>query len=273
MTHSRLTTAILTAGLLMASAGCQQYNGATQLDGGNSTVESRYRQFMLDQERQRQAQAALEAGQPTPVQTSPNDRFVRFNEPAKPDSSTTPAPATEQAVAPTAATPIVPASNRRDPSMAQFGLYGQLPDAGPQRRGPLDGPDNLRQISFASTGADMDPAVDPTGNWIVFASTRHRQTPDIYLQKIDGTAVQQLTNDAASDRMPSFSPDGKRIAFASNRAGNWDIFLTDPDGGQPIQLTSDPTQDIHPSFSPDGKKLVYCSYGSESGQWEMVVID
>jgi TolB protein len=73
--------------------------------------------------------------------------------------------------------------------------------------------------------------------------------------------------------MPVFSPDGKHVAFASNRSGNWDIYLTDLDGSQPVQLTSDPTDEIHPSFSPDGSKLVYCSYGRQSGQWEMVVID
>jgi TolB protein len=40
-----------------------------------------------------------------------------------------------------------------------------------------------------------------------------------------------------------------------------------------VQLTSDATDDVHPSFSPDGRHLVYCSRGSQSGQWELVVVD
>ena len=83
----------------------------------------------------------------------------------------------------------------------------------------------------------------------------------------------QLTNDPGNNAMPSFSPNGRRIAFASDRSGNWDIYMMDVTGGQPVQLTNDATDDIHPSFSPDGKQLVYCSHGGQSGQWELVVID
>ncbi len=138
---------------------------------------------------------------------------------------------------------------------------------------PLDGVDNLTQVSFSNEGGDFDPDIDPSGQWIVYASTRHRQTSDIYLQRVSGSTVTQLTNDPANDVTPTFSPDGRRIAFASDRGGNWDIYILDVTGGQPIQITASPTQEIHPSFSPDGRHLVYCSYGEQSGQWELVVVD
>ena len=134
--------------------------------------------------------------------------------------------------------------------------------------------DNLRQITFASEGNDFDPAIDPTGRYIVYASTRHRATADLYLQRTDSNTVTQLTNDPGNDVMPAFAPDGKKVAFCSDRAGSWDIYLIATDvGGAPTQLTNDGAQNIHPSFSPDGKYLVYASKGAQSEQWELVVIE
>lgn len=150
--------------------------------------------------------------------------------------------------------------------------YGTIPG----ERGvisPLDSTGQLRRISFTSEGADFDVTVDNAGDFLIYSSTRHRQTADIYRQRIDGSAITQLTDDASNDVMATLSPDGKTMAFTSDRSGNWDIYLMDANGGPAVQLTSDAAHDIHPSFSPDGKKLVYCSLGKRSGQWELVTVD
>ncbi len=163
--------------------------------------------------------------------------------------------------------------NSGEQSIRQLGLYGQLPEAGAQHASTTDSPDNLTHVTFAFEGSDFDPAVDPTGQWLVYASTQHRQTADLYLKRVNGTTVTQLTNDAGNHVMPTFSPDGKRIAFASDRGGAFAIYVMDVEGGQPVQITNDNNDNIHPSFSHDGKQLVYCSHGGQSGQWEMVVVD
>lgn len=160
-----------------------------------------------------------------------------------------------------------------DRGVRPLALYGQLPDQGPQRQSPLDSPDNLVRVTFADEGADFDPAVDPTGQWIVYASTQHRPTADLYLKRVGGTTITQLTNDPGNDVMPVFSPDGQRVAFASDRSGRWAIYVMDVQGGQPIQITNDPNDNIHPSFSRDGARLAYCSHGGQSGQWEIVVVN
>lgn len=130
---------------------------------------------------------------------------------------------------------------------------------------------NVNQVSFAAEGADFDPDVSRDGRTIVFASTQHRPTADIYMKSVDGRTVTQLTNDPANDLMPRISPDGQRIAFASDRAGNWDIFVMPITGGKPIQITSSASHELHPSWSPDGSEIVFCRLGEVSGAWEMWV--
>jgi Tol biopolymer transport system component len=132
---------------------------------------------------------------------------------------------------------------------------------------------SLRQHTFTEVGGDLDPDADSTGRRVVFASTRHNTQPDLYLKQVDGVAVTQLTSDPGADVQPAFSPDDSRVAFASNRTGNWDIWMVGIDGGQPIQVTSGLADEVHPSWSPDGSKLAFCSLPQEGGQWELWIAD
>lgn len=158
-------------------------------------------------------------------------------------------------------------------AIGSMGLYGQVRQTRTPRTSPLDGINNLRQVTFTTEGADFDPDLDPTGTMLVYASTRHRENSDLYVKAVTGSALRQLTDDPANEMMPAFSPDGSRVAFASDRSGNWDIYIMDAAGGQPVQVTHDATDDFYPSFSRDGQKLIYSSFGMQSGQWEMVIID
>jgi len=67
--------------------------------------------------------------------------------------------------------------------------------------------------------------------------------------------IRQLTNTTASNLRPAWSPDGKRIAFQSNRNGPYHIYLMDSDGANVVQVTSSDADDRHPAWSPDGKFL------------------
>ncbi|QQS09777.1 MAG: PD40 domain-containing protein [Phycisphaerales bacterium] len=131
----------------------------------------------------------------------------------------------------------------------------------------------VTRVTIAQEGADFDPCVTPDGEHIVFASTRHRPTADIYVKRADGQVMTQLTSDPADDAMPAVSPDGQRIAFASNRSGNWDIYVMPSTGGRAVQVTSDPADELHPSWSPDGTKLTFSRMGEASRRWEMWVTD
>jgi TolB protein len=151
-------------------------------------------------------------------------------------------------------------------------VFGEM-DGMPRAAAPVAGDAGYQQHTFTDEGADSDVSTDPSGKWLLFASTRHSEHADIYLQRADGTTVTQLTSDAAEDAYPCFSPDGRQIAFASTRAGTWQIYVMDPDGRNVVQVTSGTMQCIHPSFSPDGTRLVYSAIGSRSNQWELWVAD
>ena len=80
---------------------------------------------------------------------------------------------------------------------------------------------------------------------------------DIWTIEADGSGNTPLITDAANDQGGSWSPDGTKIVFRSNRTGAGDIYIADSDGSDQVPLTTDPAAESHPSFSPDGTKIVF----------------
>ena len=79
----------------------------------------------------------------------------------------------------------------------------------------------------------------------------------------------QLTKtDQGANRKPAWSPDGRQIAFSSNRAGNYEIFVMNEDGsGSPRRLT----EGVQPAWSPDGEKIAFSS--NRAGNYEIFVMN
>jgi Tol biopolymer transport system component len=78
---------------------------------------------------------------------------------------------------------------------------------------------------------------------------------DIWLVSPESLALTRLTDNESTDGFPSWSPDGSRIVFNSNRGGRpAGIFIMNADGSNPVDTG---LQGVHPAFSPDGRRLAY----------------
>lgn len=158
------------------------------------------------------------------------------------------------------------------PSAANLDILGRFGD---ETQAPFETAayTGLQQNSFTEIGADTDPDVSPESGMIVFSSTQHSTAADIYVKKVDGHTVTRLTNDPANDIQPSFSPDGRFVAYASDRSGNWDIYVMTVEGQKPFQVTEGLAHEIHPSWSPDGSQLCYSMYNPRTAQWEVWIVE
>ena len=89
---------------------------------------------------------------------------------------------------------------------------------------------------------------------------------DIWIADGDGSNPRRLTAHVARDTVPRFSPDGKMIAFDSDRNGNDDVWVVSVDGGQPKQITFSSTGDSVRYWTPDGKGVIISTSRGE-GAW------
>ncbi len=119
-------------------------------------------------------------------------------------------------------------------------------------------------IAFASPGGQLAPpkvhdmvgvrslALSPNGDQIAFS-----YRGDIWVGSSKGGKATAVTNNVEMDDNPIWSPDGKWIAYATDRHGNWDIYAVPVDGGESVRLTWNSGTEIPSSWTPDGKELVY----------------
>ena len=96
------------------------------------------------------------------------------------------------------------------------------------------------------------PALSPDGKTIVFT-----YKGDLYRVPASGGTATPLTVHEAHDFMPVWSKDGKSIAFASDRFGNFDVFVIPAEGGTARRITFHSTNEYPYSFSNDGKQVVF----------------
>lgn len=126
---------------------------------------------------------------------------------------------------------------------------------------------DVKQLTNIPLDAVVSPSYSPDGAHIVFSGLDHALT-DLYMVDADGKNLRPLTQDRYADLQPSWSPDGKWIAFATDRAstllnvlkpGKLQIALMNLQDGTITVLPDQAGMNINPVWSPDGRSVAYIS--------------
>ncbi len=129
----------------------------------------------------------------------------------------------------------------------------QRPSVFPRHHIFLFAEGSLSDLTLQSDGEDG--VIAPAGTRIAFTSYRSGNR-DIYLMDPDGSHVTQITYDPEDDYQPAWSPDGSKIAFASNRGGmGTQVWVMNADGTTATRITVG--GGFHPSWSPDGQHIAF----------------
>ena len=156
---------------------------------------------------------------------------------ACPAGAQTPAPVATPEASPAAAPAAAPAE-----ASAETPKWDVQNPPGPSRDIPID----------VTRGTWMSLDVSPDGQTIVFDLLG-----DIYVIPVSGGEARAIASGVAWDMQPKWSPDGRHIAFTSDRAGGDNIWIMEADGSNPTQVSKESFRLLNqPEWSPDGQFIV-----------------
>jgi Tol biopolymer transport system component len=171
----------------------------------------------------------------------------------------------------------------RDGDMDIYSMNGDGSDV--RRLTNLPGPDggpffsrDGSQIVFRGNHPSAGADLDDYRTLLKKALWRPTQL-QVFVMNRDGSNLRQITHLPAANWAPYFSPDGKKIIFASNMKDptgpNFDLYLINADGTGLEQVTFSPDFDGFPMFSPDGTKIVFGSnrHGSRPHETNVFIAD
>jgi TolB protein len=136
---------------------------------------------------------------------------------------------------------------------------GSIPEMRVVRRGNQPGGNLINGLAEEFKGSERLRAVfGPSAGWVTLVMT-HNANTDIYLAKREGGQLQRLTEEPSIEVSPTWSPDRKRLAFASDRSGSQQIYVREMDSGLVRRLTYKGNYNATPSWSPTGEWIAFAA--------------
>ncbi|WP_298815285.1 TolB family protein [Chloroflexus sp.] len=125
--------------------------------------------------------------------------------------------------------------------------------------------------TWSPDGRNLFWVANCSGNFEIYRADVRQFYFDPVFLSADLINSTNLSNHPANDRFARVSPDGRLIAFASDRDGNWEIYVMNADGSNARRLTNHPATDDSPTWSPDSSRLAFAS--DRDGDFEIYILN